>query len=344
MGYNKVNYGLAVLKMFMCFEVVLIHFWNDTDYSSMLTPFMLLRNFAVPTFMLISFILGEKLFERMDPTSIKRRIWRLFWPQLGMAVIYWSFYNLLYICTRVGNVCSIKALLWQIATGTSEGLNPTMWYTTVLIFLTILFWIIWYLFKGNKGIVIMCILLVSSLILQYTGVNFILFNNLRYELKYPFGRCIEMMPYAVIGFLIMYYKVYERLEKDRYRILLGALVLTGVLFFSFRRMPNITKINGFGYAGIYLIAMAVLITTIAYYFPFQKFPQIIQNLIVVLTKYTLGIYCMHRLVGKCMILVFERMGIEVGTFAMCICIYILCYGFSALISHIPTKMAKHLVE
>lgn len=52
--YNKrthsYNYGLALIKMLMCFEVVLIHFWNEY-VPLFLVPFDMLKGVAVPAFM-----------------------------------------------------------------------------------------------------------------------------------------------------------------------------------------------------------------------------------------------------------------------------------------------------
>ena len=50
---DRINYGIALLKMLMCFEVILIHFWvGPVTYT--LIPFSKLVGLAVPTFMFLS--------------------------------------------------------------------------------------------------------------------------------------------------------------------------------------------------------------------------------------------------------------------------------------------------
>ncbi len=56
---DKFNYGVALLKMFMCFEVILVHFWQGT-VSFCLIPFDALKGFSVPVFMFVSFYFTEK--------------------------------------------------------------------------------------------------------------------------------------------------------------------------------------------------------------------------------------------------------------------------------------------
>ena len=90
---KEFNYGLALLRALMCFEVVLCHFWNS-DGSRFLMPFSMLRGLAVPVFMFLSFFLTEHTFLEYNKTKAKKRIWRVIYPQIGWAIIYWLGYTI----------------------------------------------------------------------------------------------------------------------------------------------------------------------------------------------------------------------------------------------------------
>lgn len=58
---KEYNYGLALLRILMCFEVILCHFYNGGG-SRFLFLFDVLKNYAVPVFMMMSFLLTAKIF------------------------------------------------------------------------------------------------------------------------------------------------------------------------------------------------------------------------------------------------------------------------------------------
>lgn len=82
---RQANVGLNLLRMFMCFEVVLCHFWRDDTYSSLLKPFMTIRTYAVPVFMCMSFYLTKKVILSKNVGDIKKRLWRIVWPQVKLV-------------------------------------------------------------------------------------------------------------------------------------------------------------------------------------------------------------------------------------------------------------------
>ena len=85
------NYGISLLKMLMCFEVVLIHFWKE-PVSSFLIPFDILKGLAVPTFIYIAFYYSVKTFESANNKKKYKRLFRLIYPLFGWAIIYWIIY------------------------------------------------------------------------------------------------------------------------------------------------------------------------------------------------------------------------------------------------------------
>ena len=331
------NYGLALLRTLMCFEVVLCHLW--TDYvPRFLMPFSLLRNLAVPVFMFLSFFLTEKTFFENNKIKKRKRIWRVIYPQIGWAIIYWLGYAIVQIKFDFG--VRISDLLWQIFTGNSPKLNRSMWFQTVLIALTIIYILIFTFCNPQKGILITYLMLFAAFVLQYSGINFKLFNSLRYELRYPFGRFCEMIPYATLGFSCAYYDVLKRFKERRF----ASLTMCGLASILLFKYTIVTPAEGFGYSNNNCILLGFSVTAFAYLVPFEKLHQPAKNSIKSLTKYTLGIYCMHRLVAKVLTLLFSKSGVQVDSFILCIITYTASFLISFLMYRFPLKCFRQLVE
>lgn len=328
---KQLNIGIALLRFLMCFEVVLCHFWNQNPVPVYLRPFQMLQYLAVPVFMLMSFFLIEKVLLSKDKTLLKQRIIRLLIPQIIWTIIYWVFF---YFIGRA----SISDFFWQLFTGHSPHLNPTMWYQIDLILLTVLFAFLFYVFP-KKAIFISFGLLCASLALQYTGINYSFLSPLPDELKYTLGRLVETLPYAVVGISLSYYAVFDHLKHMMFFILIStALIVVGFL------LNKLFPTTGFQYSGMPYILIGVSLFILFYLLPFNKMPTVLSTSILVCSKYTLGIYCMHRLIGFILNKLFLFLGFPKLTFAGCIVIYICSYFVSFVIAHMPTKIGKKIVE
>lgn len=91
--------------------------------------------------------------------------------------------------------------------GHSPQLNATMWYQVDLIYLTLLFLAVILIFQKNYETVLM-ILGFLALAAQYSGINLI-FDNLRFELKYPLGgspKCYQLLLVDLSFHPIKYWK------------------------------------------------------------------------------------------------------------------------------------------
>ncbi len=208
-GYNV---GLSLLRAFMCFSVILCHFWGnfDTGWRGWLSFF---KGYAVPVFMLMSFFLTEKTLMSYDKKKIRKRLERLLIPFVLWPLVYWLVYNIVDLCkSGYGLGCSITDLLWQLFMGHSPKLNVLMWYQFDLIILSLLLAAIIYVFRKNY-IHILCACMMAAWLLQYSGWNKLFFGGLRFEMTYPLGRLAEMFPYAACGFLMAHFGICKKLEK-----------------------------------------------------------------------------------------------------------------------------------
>lgn len=340
-GYNI---GFCILRMIMCFCVILCHFGNSTNSWGGIIPFMAVRGYAVPVFMMLSFLLMQKNMMKKDTEIIKKRLFRLLIPHLGWAVIYWVIYEyLMETVTGMEITNGISDLIWQLCTGHSPNVNATMWYQVVLMVLSALYFLLFYFLPENIGMLCIFISMILSLILQYSGLNYDLFSGLRYELRYPLGRTVEMIPYAMIGFSLSYYDVYRKLKKHKKTV----MALSVIIFVIATVVDHIwSKVRGFDYAGIPAILIAFSLITIAQFLPLNDLigSGRIRRLILILSRYTLGIYCVHRLVGDLYTYMFDQFSLKPDSSLLCVLIYITGYILSAIVAKFPLKVCRQLVE
>lgn len=337
------NIGISLLKIIMSFCVVLIHYWSDTNHSRILIPFEKIKGYAVPVFMFLSFYLTQKSFLNRDPDYIKKRLFRLLWPQLGWTVIYFSVYSIINLITLEVNSNTnfhIYDYIWQLFTGHSSEINAAMWYQMVIVIISVAFI---YLFKFasiKTGLMVINILMIISFYFQYSEINYVFFRDLRFELKYPLGRLCEMIPYAALGLTVSYFNILEKCERLKLLVLICLFVFTGFFMeYEWRFLPG-----GFGYQGIQRLCIAFGIVSIIALLPLEKIPVWVKRVVQSLSRYTLGIYCMHNMIGRFLKSFFENNGLESGTFLMCVFIWIICYIIAFVVSTIPIKLCRQLVE
>lgn len=322
--------------MLMCFEVVLAHYWTNRSNGWFLV-FEKMIVLAVPVFMLISFMLTRKKIILGDKLYLKNRLIRLLYPSFIWACIYYCIYYFVGFLFQIKTVNGISDLLWQLVTGHCPRLNPAMWYIIVLCILTTLFWIIFRVMTEKKAVILISILMGISLIIQYSGINWKVFSSMRYELAAPLGRIAEMLPYAAIGFLISYFDGIKFCEKNPGRV----IGFTIIIFCFIQYAP---QAKGFGYEGVENIIYAVMILMLTMILPWQKFSDKASKVLRIISRYTLGIFCMHNLIGKILSEVLTRLEISVDSFFICILIYVICYIIAWIFTLIPCGWLRKIVE
>ena len=199
-----------------------------------------------------------------------------------------------------------------------------LWFQWNLIFITLLFIIIIFIFKKNYNFIFI-IITITAFIYQYNGKNRLYFTKYRDERKDVFGRILEVIPFAVIGFLISYSEIIIFLKKYRLKTIITCIYL---LYFIINYQV-INKTKGFEYNGIrkFIISICVFITFVM--FPSERIKnKIIIKIIKQITNYTAGIYYIHfKLSGYISNYIVP---IKNRTIKGCIIIYLICYLISFL--------------
>jgi len=286
--------------------------------------FAWIRVFAVPTFMMMSFILVQPSLVEHDKKKMESRFERLLIPQFVWAVICWTVYMIIDMLLYKEWRHKITDLLWQIFFGHSPKVNSAMWFQVDLIYLTLLFLLVIIFFKRNYTYIFI-ILGMVALFIQYSGIN-MTFEALQYEIAYPIGRFFEMLPVAVVGFIISSTNLLEKIKKFSF----PTAILSLFVIFIEGRYGFFSEVTGYGYSGIRMIIISFALIALFYNMPFERVPQKAHKMIGFLTSYTMGIYCMHNLVSSILKGVIKKinLGWEFNTFSGCIIIYILCFIFS----------------
>lgn len=323
-GEKEYDYGIALLRLMMCFGVVCIHYWWKRSYFLGSGIIEYLMQFSVSIFMILSFMLEQHNFSH-GRAWLQTRLTRLLIPQVGWTIIYWMTYSLFDLLFGTEFVQPLD-FLWQLFLGHSPRVNTAMWFQVVLIWLTILFYVIVNVFSSKRVRTILIMLSILVMIFEMAG-GLALFDSMRYEIKYPVSRMISMILFAAVGYLFSDFHL-QRIIKS-HRMLAGGLsilvIFVDVQFGIYKIMPRLST------TGVPVCIVAVSIIVLVQCIPFERINNNIKSFLNVITKYTLGIYCIHNLVGTILISIINHWKLPVETYVFweCIVIYIVSYLLSA---------------
>ena len=260
------NIGLALLKIWMCFEIILDHYknWDDLFIESLHGPFNIYKILisygdpAVPIFMLIAFILSDMETVVQDKTKIEKRFYRLLVPTFFWAVVYYVFLGIFDIIFDRHYIHGITDLFWQLALGHSYNLS--LWFQTDLILLTIIFIVLFKYFNNRIALILSALFAYFALFLQYSSMILDSLLLLAWPetmfggffspsyIIYPVGRLFEMMPYAVIGIFYCHFRILARLERIRkYAIIASTSMLIFLLTYNLLKFLYLTYLNLYNY-------------------------------------------------------------------------------------------------
>ena len=336
------------MKFFFSFCVVCAHYWQTLSIDDFPVSIMgMMTNAAAPSFFVISFYLTGKTYRSKDRSLLAKRLLRLSVPQISWAVIYFTVFTVIGMILNVIKIpndfvirFTKKDLLLQALFGSDRYLCPQFWYQFVLIVFTILIWLI-FRFCDKYAVKILIILGLLALFLQYSEINYRLFCRFEFEFWYPMGRLAESLPYAVVGVLLLHRAIPAKTRKHRYYAVFITAVLIMILSYT-KFIPD--PEYGFNYCGIQLIVFTISVFILIYAIPFEKLHDPIKLALIVLSKYSFGVFCIHLGIG----MVWERiicyyLYINTGSFIECVMIYLVSLALSILIYKIPVKFTKLLV-
>ncbi len=347
------NVGLSLLRIWMCYEVIMNHFYKNqmTGGEWYFWPIQILNMclvLAAPIFMLISFSLTDMEKLSSDHERIKGRFYRLLVPHLFWSVVYFVLFLILDLALNTELVKGATDLIWQLLLG--HSINQTLWFQIDLIWLTVLFCVIFFFMKGKRAYIVCAGLFILATILQYTGINGHMFDGVEWPatilggffdpayVTYPIGRFMEVLPIAVIGIFIHRFHVLERLKK--YGIITSMIM--AIFFAATIALLKMPAPDGYGYSGISTLLQSIFVMVGLYAFPFEKLSERIKSGIHGIAKYTMAIYFMHRLIAA---LLYETgladvLQMHPGSLGDCVLIFLLSLLIAWLIGKIPVKWVR----
>ena len=216
-----------------------------------------------------------------------------------------------------------------------------MWFQINLIVISVVLFEIFFLCDENIGIILIIIMMVVCLILQYTGINYNLFGTMRYECAYSFGRLIETFPIAVSGFLASRFSSSIMKPFDDINILNIVVSIIVIILFLVLDNKFFVFNASFGYAGICRIIVAFGIIMFIYNINMTIKTRILEKLFIFFTSYTMGIYCIHRLIIKLMSIILGDWA--KGLFYQCVIVYFVSFIACWCISKIPCRWVDNII-
>ena len=320
---DKINLGIEILRTYMSFSIIIIHFLKRKYNTNFFIRFMIRGlPFYVPTFFLLSFYFSYNIFTAKNIVKIRERFIRILIPYIIWPIFIWirdlihekkSFHFKLF-----------KHLFIQLLIG--FDFYAVFWFHFDLIIISIIFVIIIFSFNSHY-----------FLILKITGLLFVIFNK-EYEKSFdvykhngsikPLSRSFV---FCLTGFFLSSTKILQRLLNKKFIIF---LLIFPVIYFNntYEIIKKFSKRLKVIVVEIVIVCLFLIFSLI----PLKSIKNnIIKKIIKQITNYTGGIYYIHYGVKKIFSDYFKIFSI--GDFKSCVVNYLSCYFICLLGSIIFRK-------
>ena len=307
---QKINYNLELLRLILSFWIVMNHCYRYTQFFNK-------GKFHVPTFMIMSFYFYYNILKTKEIFKIKNRFRRILIPYIIWPIISLLINNILlklFSFSLYYKKILLNDLIIQIIFGVKY--HNIFYFQFNLIFLTILFTIISFLFNENFFFIFQ-LLLITAYTFQYNYWNLNIFEKYSKVVRCSLGICFELFPFAVMGITLHHLDITEKLKKFKSL----SIFYTGIIIFLIIKFDIFVRIKGYFYPGILYNVGGTSSFILFSLFSFQNKKLIF--LLKFITKYTGGIYYIHIILFKCLRPKIEF--IKNKTFLGTIFIYIVCY-------------------
>lgn len=324
---KKANPGISMLRLVLSYLVVTCHFYAVSADSFR----YYLMHLAVPCFTFLSFYLMANKLDAPSFRMLANRVWRLFLPMCGWAFIYFAYYKILCYTGLSDKNVSIRDLIWQCFIGHSY--NWSLWFISNQIMVLIIIWLVHLIFRSNVGRnVVLIILFGLCIISQCEGWQNILLPHLNLELSTVVARIPEVLPFACLGIFV---KKAETIIGSTYKKITSNYKLYMAIILLF--VPyilheiNVESVVGLGYGGWKNLFGALALSIAFVIMPMRNI-----KVVDFLSKYSMGLYCVHMMVGESYQIVLSYLGIEFGRTALdCFFIWAISLIIAIIIGQIP---------
>lgn len=298
-----VNTGINILKIIAAFCVVLLHFGDGR------VKFSEVWCFSVPCFVFLSFFLTGKLFNPIDKAKLILRLKRLLLPYWFWGCIYFGLYSI-FNKNFDGNKLFLQLLF-------GHTVCPPLYFLFILIVCTLIIWGSVLVFNKKKNL-FLALLAMLCILLQYSGMNSLIWNRFGIEISCPFGRLIELYPVAYLGFF------FSLLILERKKLVLLSALFLGIYFLLRIYYP----VGGFGYSGAVTFG-STSICLLMIGLPFDWLEKRCGKFLSWISRAMMGVYLVHLIVGKGVQLVIPEKGLLLAsiTFLVSACLTLILLQF-----------------
>lgn len=308
-NYN-LNLGIQILRTILCFWVLSFHCLEAKNLNYFLFYITKTKFYHVPCFAFISFYYSYNVFFSENNLKMKNRLERLLISYIIWPLIFF-IYNNLFIPY---NKYTFHHLLLQLICG--RQLFPQFWYLFSMITLTILFYILIHIFKKNFVFIIE-LLSIFVYIIQYSRYDKI-FYKYNMSISKPIIDTISIFPLSSIGLIFASKNLINVIKNKRKH----NLFITYIFIFFLIRYDLFSLLEKF--KGIEYFFSSVCFFVGFYLLPLENINLNIKKILIYITSYTNGIYCLHIQIN----IIKRKKFCLNGTFKNCIIIYLLSYFVS----------------
>lgn len=315
--FSQRNIGLELLRTFLCFKVVLLHYYTGNNKT---IKNIQNNHIQIPCFFFMSFYFLYPIVLKRNIIKMKLRLERLLIPYIIYPISFWLINNLIFFIfkfNRFNKYLTLKELEIHLIVGKGIHGIGVLWFQFNLLIYTFIFFIISFILKKFYLVFFQIITLISYLI-QYSGLNYNFFSQYSKKIWMPVGNLVETLPLAIVAFSLASINYFEKGSKNDRR--------KNIIFYTFylyliRNYNIFSYLNGYASPGI-----KPLINSFFLFFVFSNIslkdinPKII-FLIKQITRYTQGIYCLHIIIQIYMKKYLDKNGSFLGS----ILLYIFSY-------------------
>ena len=184
----------------------------------------------------------------------------------------------------------LRELILQYLTG--YKFYVLLWFIHILIVFNIFFFIIFHVFQHHIMLILQIILLFSYF-LQYSEINYNIFNSYSLHLRAG-SHLIEMLPIAITGLTLAHLNILTIFNNHRIKFM---LYFFAILLFIYN-YNVFGEFKGFFYSGIKNNIASICLFISFSLIPFDKIKnKYIIYTIKQITRYTGGIYYYHSMIG-----------------------------------------------
>lgn len=277
---KEINYSLELLRLILSFWVVLHHCCKYVGKFK--------GRFHVPTFMIMSFYFYYNTLKIKSIIKIKQRFQRILIPYIIWPTFVFIFNKVIikiFGFTKFQRKLKLKDLVLQLIFGFKY--QVVFYYQFNLLFLTIIFTIISFLFNNNF-IFIFQFFLIIAYFFQYSCLNKYIFKKYALVVRIPLGSFLELLPFAVAGITLHYLDIIIKLKKNKKFSFYFFLAI----IFLILKFDIFVKIKGCFFSGIFLNIGGICIFILFSLFSFMN--KKLVSFLKIITKFTGGVYYVHK--------------------------------------------------